>query len=191
MSKTKISELFPYENTVNEKTAKARVLVWNNRTMLIAEENSALLAGAALSFDELIQGVISRNETAVTVMLYAAMANTVDKFSLEDFLDYFCADDFENYYSAVLDGIVNYLPSKETQQELKEINEAIEAKGSDDEETDHWAFYFYFCKKHFHMSDEEFLNSTWRTIAILQRETMKTTPDYQKNKLVSAADIPI
>lgn len=191
MAKTKISELFPYENIVNDKTLHAKVLVWNNRTMLIAEENSSLFAGTQLSFDELLQGVIAKDEIAVKVMLYAAMVNGADGGNLEAFIEYYNENDFENYYSAVLDGIMNYLPGKEMQQELKEFGETAESESLNDEETDHWAFYFYFCKKHFHMSDEEFLNSTWRTLSILQMELIKTTRDYKKSQVVSAEFIPI
>lgn len=41
------------------------------------------------------------------------------------------------------------------------------------------------------MSNEEFLDSTWRTISILQKEMLKETPNYQSQKVVSAENVDI
>lgn len=191
MKKTKLSELFAYENTICAMSEKAKVLVWNNRTMLIAEENSDLISGKPLTFDELIKGALKKDIDAVTVLLFAAMTNGIDDFTADDFLIYFSADDFEKYYSAVIDGLENYLPEKEVQEQLKEMNEGAVDESLEGEEPDHWAFLFYFCKKYFSMSNEEFLNSTWRSISILQREFIKNSPQYKQNKTVSAEFVDI
>jgi len=192
MRKTKISELFPYENILNEKTPKAKVLVWNNRTMLIAEENSVLFSDKPLSFDEIIQGALSAERSAVLALVYAALANANENYSIQEFLDYLDEEEMPEYISAVTDGLLNYLPDKEMQQEINEISESMSTESPrSDEETDHWAFYFYFCKKYFSMTDDEFLNSTWRTISILQKEHLKNHPKYQESKIVSAEFVDI
>ena len=192
MRKTKISELFPYENVVNEKTLKAKVLVWNNRTMLIAEENSALFSKEELSFDDIIQGVFSADVVCINILLYSALANANDNYDFEEFLDYYDEGDLPEYTRAVVDGLMNYLPDKELQESITEMNNALSKGGPEaDEESDHWAFYFYFCKKYFSMSDNDFLNSTWRTISILLWEHLKNHPDYQKEKIVSAEFVDI
>lgn len=192
MRKTKISELFPYENIVNEKTLKAKVLVWNNKTMLIAEENSVLFAEKPLCFDEIIEGIQKSDEAAITILLYAAIANANENYSIEEFIDYFNENELAEYTKAVTDGLMNYLPDVEMQQEINEINEIFNKESSEfDEESDHWAFYFYFCKKYVSMTDEEFLNSTWRTISILQREYLKNHPKYKQEKVVPAECVDI
>lgn len=187
-----MSELFPYENIVNEKTLKAKVLVWNNRTMLIAEENSAFFAETELSFDDIIQGVFGSDIICINILLYAALANTNDNYDFEEFLDYYDENDLPEYTRAVVDGLMNYLPDKEMQDSISEMNDSLSKESPEtDEESDHWAFYFYFCKKYFSMTDEEFLNSTWRTISILQWEYLKNHPKYQKEKVVSAEFVDI
>lgn len=191
MKKTKLSELFAYENTVCAMSKKAKVLVWNNRTMLIAEENSNLICGKSLNFDELIKGALEKDVDAVTVLLFAAMTNGIDDFTADEFFEYFSASDFEKYYFAVIDGLVNYLPEKEVQEQLKEMNEGEVDESLEGEEPDHWAFLFYFCKKYFSMTNEEFLNSTWRSISILQREFIKNSPQYKQNRTVSAEFVDI
>ncbi len=191
MKKTKLSELFTYENTVCSMSKKAKVLVWNNRTMLIAEENSDLICGKSLNFDELIKGALEKDVDAVTVLLFSAITNGVDDFTADEFFKYFSASDFEEYYLAIIDGLVNYLPEKEVQEQLKEMNEGEVDESLEGEEPDHWAFLFYFCKKYFSMTTEEFLNSTWRSISILQREFIKNSPQYKQNRTVSAEFVDI
>lgn len=183
MSNTKLCELFAYENIINDKTNKARVLVWNNRTMLIAEENSELFCDKQMTFDELFQGAVSGDRNAVNVFLYSAMFNSNDNFSIDEFIDYFDWSEYDGYAMAVLDGLSHYLPDKKIKTELEEL---IEADSSDDENADQWASLYFFSKKYLLMSDEEFLNSTWRKISILQREFKKTLPSSQRFEITPA-----
>lgn len=77
------------------------------------------------------------------------------------------------------------------QIELQEMNSVLSDPNAPESETDLWAFNYFFVKKHFAMSDKEFLNSTWRTISLLQRELLKTSSDYQKSQTVSAEYVDI
>lgn len=187
MKKIKLSELFSYENIINDKTAKARVLVWNNRTMLIAEENSALFCSRELTFDELLQGALMCDENAINDLLFSAMSNAVDNLSFNEFLDYFEPGEYDGYKSAVLDGIIHYLPEEELKTEAEEFSETDSP--NDGEESGHWASLYYFSKKYLLMSDEEFLNSTWRKISILQCEFRKTLPSHLKKEVTPADEV--
>lgn len=191
MALTKLSELFAYENIVNEKTNKARVLCWNNRTMLIAESNSMEVVQKQLSFDELIHGVVSSDYDCIVLLLFSACVSADNDFNIETFVEYFDEEEMGEYESAVLDGMLNYMPSEALQTELQEINSVLSDPSAPESETDLWAFNYFFVKKHFAMSDEEFLNSTWRTISLLQRELLKTSSDYQKSQTVSAEYVDI
>lgn len=191
MALTKLSELFAYENIVNEKTNKARVLCWNNRTMLIAENNSMEVVQKQLSFDELIHGVVLSDRDSIVLLLFSACVSADSGFDIETFIEYFDDDEMGEYESAVLDGMLNYIPSEALQIELSEMNSILSDPSAPESETDLWAFNYFFVKKHFAMSDDDFLNSTWRTISLLQRELMKTSTDYQKSKTVSAEYVDI
>lgn len=191
MANTKLSELFAYENIVNEKTNKARICCWNNRTMLIAENNSIEIIQKNLSFNELIKGIVTLDYDCIVLLLFSALVSADSSFDIEDFIDYFNDEEIETYEAVVLDGMLHYMPNESLQAELNEINSIISGKNDPDDEADLWAFNYFFVKKNFSMTDDEFLNSTWRTISLLQREVMKTSSEYQKSKTVSAEYVDI
>ncbi len=164
--------------------------VWNNRTMLYAEENSEIFYGVLKTFEEILSDVMEGNEAAVQTMLFAGLTNTKEHLSIEEFFNYYEANNFQNYYQIVLDGLLHYLPDEELNIEISEIEDMLQTQ-QEEGDSDRWAFLFYFCKKHFGMSNEEFLDSTWRTISILQKEMLKETPNYQSQKVVSAENVDI
>lgn len=190
MKQTRLSELFPYENVINNKSLETKVCVWNNRTMLYAEENSDLFYGKLKSFEEILGDVLKGKENAVQTMLFASMINTLDGISIEEFVKHYEKSNYQECYQIVLDGLLHYLPDDELNIEINEIEDMMQTN-QEEGYSDRWAFLFYFCKKHFGMSDEEFLNSTWRTISILQKELLKDTPNYQNQKVVGAENIDI
>ncbi len=191
MALSKLSELFAYENIVNEKTGKARVCCWNNRTMLIAENNSMEVIQKSLSFEDLTKGVVEFDHDCIVLLLFSALVSADSSFDIEDYINYFNDEEIEIYKAVVLDGMLHYMPNENLQIELNEINSIISSKDDSENETDLWAFNYFFVKKNFAMTDDEFLNSTWRTISLLQREVMKTSAEYQKSKTVSAEYVDI
>jgi len=188
---TKLSELFAYENIVNIKTSKARVLCWNNRTMLIAENNAMEVIQKEVTFEELTAGIISEDYDCIVLLLFSALVSADSSFTLENFIAYFNDEEIEEYKAAVLDGMLHYMPGEELQIELNEINSMFPGGDESLSGADTWAFNYFFVKKNFAMTDEEFLNSTWRTIALLQRELLKTSSEYQKSQTVSAEYVDI
>lgn len=177
MRKTRLSELFAFENVVNDKTDKAKVLVWNNRTMLIAEENSELFLGSAEAFDDIIFKALSFDNETITLLLFSALSSAYEGFDYNEFADYFDEKDFIEYQKAVVEGLSNYLPSTDYEDE-----ETEDQKEQNNYEIDQWATLYFFAKKYLLMTDEEFLNSTWRKITILQKEFSKTISKSNEDK---------
>ena len=189
--KTKLKDLFAYENVIFEKTPKAKICCWNNKTLLMAEANSVEVVQQAYSFDEIIQGVVSLQEDVIILLLFSALSVADSSLTLEEFIEFIDFNDFAEYQAVVLDGMLNYMPNEELQTQLKEMNSGDRVNEALEDDSDFWAFNYFFCKKNLAMSDEEFWNSTWRLIAIMQREFLKTTSEYQKNKTVGAEFIDI
>lgn len=176
MKKTRLSELFAFENVVNDKTDKAKILVWNNRTMLIAEENSELFLGSAQAFEEIIMKALAFDNETICLLLFSALSSAYEGFDYNEFSDYFNENDFLEYKRAVVEGLSRYLPATDYEEETETENE------ENDFEVDQWATLYFFAKKYLLMTDEEFLNSTWRKISILQKEFSKTISKRNENQ---------
>lgn len=193
----KLSELFAPELTIwgFGTDEKSLVSVWNNQTMLNAEQFSHIFFDdGEKSALELIELQAKGNRFACLCLLFSSIVQNNEHISISEFLSSFQNERIEECINTVQEGMMQYLPTAEIQSRVSELQEMVsscEPNFLDDSDGGVWINLYYFAKKHIGLSDEEFLDSTWRKLYLLLIEYLKSSPNYQDNRIQGAENVDI
>lgn len=193
----KLSELFSPELNVWSFGAdnKSLVSVWNNQTLLNAEIFSDIFFDdGEKSAQELIELQAKGNRFACLCLLFSSIVQNEEHISINEFLCFFQNEKIEECIKTVQEGMMQYLPTAEIQNRVAELQQLVNADEPnylDDSDSGVWVNLYYFAKKQIGLSDEEFLDSTWRKLFLLLIEHLKSSPKYNENRIQGAENVDI
>lgn len=166
--KIKASDLFAYESTVT-MSGKEFPCKWNFNTFIRAERFVKILE-EDLSATELIELARKADMTSLLALLYGAVKEGNPKLSDLVYSQNYRHEEMSLYLKCVIDGIINFLPEAENQEEQDVyLNPRFLIPfddETDDEDFNLFTSYYALARKHLNMTDSEIKESTARGIKI-------------------------
>lgn len=166
--KIKVSNLFAYTNTVT-MNGKELPCKWNFGTFARAE-GYCLLLDEDLSAVELLELVKKADMTAIMALLYGAVKEANPRLNDLVFSRNYRHAEMVQYQKCIFDGVMNFLPDEEAQEEepvylnprfLLPVDDEL-----DTEDFNLFTAYYAMAKKHLNMTDSEIRETTARGIKL-------------------------